>query len=99
MTTQAEPNILEGVPLEFRRIAINEEQIALYDLPTKPRKASDRRAQHITRTVEAEAMPAGTLRAMLESQLDALIPPNYLRALQVAEESERQAINLLADSI
>jgi hypothetical protein len=90
---------LGDLPLEFRRIAINEEQIQAYELPSKPRKAGDRRALHITETVEAEAMPANILRGMIESQLDEMIPPNYLRALQVAEESERQSINLLADAI
>ncbi|MCR9104733.1 MAG: hypothetical protein NXI15_05520 [Gammaproteobacteria bacterium] len=90
---------LEGVPLEFKRIAINENQIAYYDLPTKPRKPGDRRAQHVIATVEAEAMPAHILRGLLEAELDALIPYHYLRSLQAAEESERQAINLLASTI
>ena len=90
---------LGSVPLEFRRIAINLEQIHQYDLPTKPRKKGDRRARHITETVEAEAMPAHILRGLLESELDALIPPAYLRALQAAEESERRAINLLAETL
>lgn len=90
---------LDKVPLEFRRLAINRDQIERYDLPTKPRKQSDRRARHITETVEAEAMPAYILRGLIESQLDALIPPSHLTALRVAEESERQAINLLANSL
>jgi hypothetical protein len=89
---------LDNVPLEFRRLAINRDQIEQYNLPTKPRKTSDRRARHITETVEAEAMPAYILRGLIESQLDELIPPSHLTALQVAEESERQAINLLANS-
>jgi len=67
-------------------------------LPGKPRKTGDRRAQHITETVEAEAMPANILRGLLESELDALIPASHLKALQVAEESERRAINLLAET-
>jgi len=89
---------LEGAPLDFRRIAINQEQIKFYDLPGKPRKTGDRRAQHITETVEAESLPANILRGLLESELDALIPASYLKALQVAEESERRAINLLAET-
>ena len=43
-------------------------------------------------------MPANILRGLLESEFDALIPASYLKALQVAEESERQAINLLAQT-
>ena len=44
------------VPLEMQRIAINENQIAEYDLPTKPRKAGERRRLDVKETVEAEAM-------------------------------------------
>ena len=46
------------------------EQKEAYALPTKPRKASDRRAQHITGTVEAEAMPAGTMRTLLRDEIE-----------------------------
>ena len=45
-------------PLTFARLAINEEQIARFDLPTKPRKSTDKRRLDIAETVEAEAMPA-----------------------------------------
>jgi hypothetical protein len=34
----------DGFPLNFHRLAITKQQIIDYDLPTKPRKASDRRA-------------------------------------------------------
>ena len=44
-------------PLELRRLAINPEQIAAFDLPQKPRKAGDRRRLDIEQTVEAEAIP------------------------------------------
>jgi len=43
--------------------------------------------------------PAGVLiDRCIESELDALIPASYLKSLQVAEESERQALNLLAET-
>lgn len=87
----------EGITLDFRRIAITEEQIALYDLPTKPRKESDRRAQHITHTVEAEAMPAHILRNILRVEIESLLPENALAVAKVAEESEHETLNLLAN--
>lgn len=87
---------LPGVPLELRRIGINAEQIARYDLPTKPRKEDDKRAQHILETVEAEAMPAGILRELLREELDKFIPARQLQVLQVAEESERHSIVLMS---
>lgn len=86
----------EHAPVEFRRIAINAEQIALYDLPTKPRKVGDKRARHIQESVEAEAMPAHLLKQLLRDEIDQVLPDDHMRSIRVAEESEIQAINLLA---
>lgn len=77
------------VELEFRRIGITEEQVAKYDLPTKPRKAGDHRASNITETVEAEAMPAELMRGLFRREFNRLIPPGYLDAVRAAEKSER----------
>lgn len=82
---------------EFERIAITDEQIELFDLPTKPRKAGEKRATHITETVEAEAMPAGVMRAILRSRIEAMIPEHVLRAAKVAEQSEREHIERIAE--
>lgn len=85
-------HLLPGIDLEFRRIGITAEQILEFDLPTKPRRASDRRSQHITRTVEAEAMPAATMRQLLRGEIEALLPPDALATARVAEESEREML-------
>ena len=84
------------INLDFRRIAITPGQIKWYDLPTKPRKKTERRALHIKRTVEAEAMPAGTLRQLLREQIESLLPGRALEVAKIAEESERAYLNLLA---
>ncbi len=73
-------------PLVFRRLAINEEQIDLYDLPTKPRKATDRRRLDIHETVEAEAMPAADLRSIVRLAVEAHLPSYALRVAQEAED-------------
>ena len=78
------------VDFTFHRIAITPEQITEYDLPTKPRKSGDRRALHITETVEAEAMPANILRAMLREKIEEFMPAGALEVAKVAEESERE---------
>ena len=88
-----------ATPLTFHRLAINEEQIALYDLPTKPRKATDRRRPDITETVEAEAMPAATLRQIVREAVEAYLPPRALAVAQVAEQNERDGLKLLAQRI
>ena len=79
----------EGIELRFTRLGITPEQIFEYDLPTKPRKTTDKRSLHVERTVEAEAMPARQLRALLRDSIEALLPPDALRVAKVAEESER----------
>ena len=82
----------ESLSLEFRRIAINEDQIAAYGLPTKPRKPTDRRRPDIKETVEAEAMPAGELRRILRGEVERYLPEGALAVTKAAEESEREGL-------
>jgi hypothetical protein len=88
-----------GIDLTFERLGITAEQIAEYDLPTKPRKESDKRAQHVETTVEAEAMPAGILRQLLRSRIEELLPARALEIAQIEEESARDYLGRLADII
>jgi hypothetical protein len=88
-----------GVCLDFERIGITPEQIERYDLPTKPRKEGDRRALHIERTVEAEAMPAGLMRSILRQRIESLLPPDALRVAKVAEQSEREHLVRVANML
>ena len=83
--------------LVFRRLAINEEQIERYDLPTKPRKKSDQRALHIRETVEAEAMPAHMLRDLVREAVEGLLPAGALQAAKVAEHSEQEHLIQMAE--
>lgn len=85
-----------GVEMNFERIGITGAQIAEYDLPTKPRKAGERRAAHILRTVEAEAMPAAITRQLLRERIEALLPERALEVSRVAEESEQHYLKALA---
>ena len=84
------------VRMRFGRLAITREQVEEYDLPRKPRKQGDRRALHIDCAVEAEAMPATILRGLLRREIEALLPPNALRVAKLAEQSEREGLQLLA---
>jgi len=82
-------HLSDDIKLRFERIGINLDQIEEFNLPTKPRKESDARSQHIAFTVEAEAMPAGTMRRILREKVEALLPDNALAVAKVAEQSER----------
>jgi hypothetical protein len=86
----------QDVRMQFMRIGITAEQVAQYDLPTKPRKEGDKRSLHITETVEAEAMPAGIMRSLLRRQIEALLPDNALAVAKAAEASERDFLLRLA---
>lgn len=87
----------DDVRIDFRRIGITEDQVALFDLPTKPRKASERRALHIRETVEAEAMPAHILRGLLTSEIEALLPPDAVRAAEIEEQAARAWFTEIAE--
>jgi hypothetical protein len=89
-------HLRSDIELDFRRIAINEEQIEAFDLPTKPRKEGDKRSQHVTYSVEAEAMRASDLRYLLRSQVEHLLPEDALHTAKVAEQSERQHLRNMA---
>jgi hypothetical protein len=78
-----------AVSMQFDRLGITPDQIVQYDLPTKPRKDTDRRSLHIAATVEAEAMPAVLLRGLLRARIESLLPAGALAAARAAEDSER----------
>jgi len=83
--------------LTFRRLAINEAQIATYDLPAKPRKSTDLRARHVSVAVEAEAMPASVLRGIVRRAVEEYLPVGALHVAKVAEESERKHLLRMAE--
>jgi hypothetical protein len=89
-------HLRHDIDIDFRRIAVNEEQVETYDLPTKPRKDGDKRSQHLTYSVEAEAMPASTLRRILRLEVETLLPENALQVAKVAEQSERNHLARMA---
>ena len=84
------------IDFTFRRIGVTAEQVIDYDLPTKPRKKTDKRALHIKETVEAEAMPAHLMRELLRAEIETMLPPRSLAVAKFAEQSERQQIERAA---
>lgn len=87
----------DAVSLTLNRIGITAEQITALDLPTKPRKAGDRRAPEVKHTVEAEAMPAGLLRSLLRKEIERLLPSDAVLAAGLEERSVQDYIARLAD--
>jgi hypothetical protein len=87
------------VDMTFSRVAITPEQIRQYDLPTKPRKKTDKRSPEVKRTVEAEAMPPAILIRLLRHKIESLLPRGLLETMREIEEQEQEVLLQLADAL
>ena len=83
---------LPGLEIALHRLAITPEQIEQYRLPTKPRKTREKRRPDIEQTVEAEALPAGTMRALLRDAVDGYLDPGIRQRLRVSERAQRESL-------
>ena len=84
--------------LHFERIAVTSQQIKRWRLPTRPTKTDDSRAKGFRgRSVEVDAIPPDELRALVEAKITSHIRPRALKALQVAEESERGLLKTFSE--
>ena len=81
----------------FERIAVTEEQITDWDLPTRPTKASDTRAKTFSSalSVELDAIEPNQLRALVQETIERHLPAEQFEVLKAAEESEREIISRL----
>ena len=80
LETELRKHLNHGIDLDFIRVGITPEQIDDYDLPAKPRKAEDKRSLEVTETVEAEAMPAETLREFCARRSNPISTPTQWRS-------------------
>ena len=81
---------LDSPDLTFWRVAITEQQIIDYALPTKPVKTTQSRARYdIDQTVEAEAMPPDILRGIVADAFEPMLDKEVLKHLRTVEASER----------
>jgi hypothetical protein len=86
-----------GAVMNFNRIAVNEEQISSFHLPTRPTKATDTRGRSFGQvSVELDAIPPALLRQMVREEIEGYINAEALSVTEVAEASEREALRILA---
>jgi hypothetical protein len=84
--------------ITLERIAVTPAQIVEMGLPTRPAKRQDPRSKRFTGgTVETEAIPARTLRTLVDTAIQRHINPAQLAVQQAAENSERQILWDLAN--
>jgi hypothetical protein len=80
----------------FQRVAVTSEQIADWDLPTRPTKKSDTRSKGFGAiSVELAAIEPNQLRALVQDTIECHLPPDQYAVLKAAEESERKIISRL----
>jgi hypothetical protein len=88
------------VDIVFERIAVTPEQIAEWDLPTRPTKASDTRAKNFGDiSVELDAIEPNQLRAIVQEVIEIHLPAKQFKILKAAEQSERKIISRLVGGI
>jgi hypothetical protein len=98
-----ERTIRELVPeaeVHFCRLAITRAQIADLALPTRPTKMSDSRSRGFGAiSVELDAMPPDTLRALVEDALRSHIPDEAFEGMQLTESRERLEAGIFLDTL
>jgi hypothetical protein len=85
----------------FQRLAVTPEQIAEWDLPTRPTKTSDTRAKSFggALSVELDAIDPNVVRELVQAAIECHLPADEFAVLKAAEESERKIISRLVRSI
>ena len=82
--------------ITFERIAVTPEQIADWDLPTRPTKLSDTRSKNFGEiSVELDAIEPNQLRTLVQKAIELHLPPDQFEILKAAEQSEREIISRL----
>ena len=85
----------------FVRLAVNQDQITEWDLPTRPTKTSDTRAKKFGSdlSVELDAIDPNTLRLNVEAAIEIHLPADQFAVLKAAEDSEREIISRLVGGL
>jgi hypothetical protein len=90
-----------GADINFERIAVIEEQIAEWNLPTRPTKTSDTRAKNFGSaiSVELDAIEPSLLRHLVRDAIEQHLPRHQFDVLKAAEESERDLLRVMVGQL
>jgi hypothetical protein len=91
----------EGIEIIFETLAVTEEQISQWDLPTREpkRKSQADKKWPYDFACELDAIPPDDLRAIVEIAINRHLSQRKLKILKVAEESEREIITRLVGGL
>jgi hypothetical protein len=82
-----------GDSIEFERLAVTEQQITEWSLPTRPTKQGDARAKtFVGGSVEVDAIAPSRLRRLVEDAITGHVDQEALRLTRIAEKSEREIL-------
>jgi hypothetical protein len=82
-----------GVSVNFERVALTEDQIRDYNLPTRPTKESSHSKKFKGRSVEIDALPMDALREMVDGTISQHIPRGWLERMKGIEAQERATLD------
>jgi hypothetical protein len=87
--------------IHFERLAVTPEQIAQWNLPTRPTKTTDSRAKRFDSavSVELDAIEPNQLREIVREAIERHLPPLQLAVLMAAERNERELIQKLINGM
>jgi hypothetical protein len=86
--------------ITFERLAVTEEQIAEWRLPSRPTKSTDSRSRGFGEiSVELDAIEPDLLRALVQDAIENHLPPEQFNILKIAEQSEREIITKLVGGL
>jgi len=87
-----------NIEITFERLAVTEQQIIEYNLPTRPTKITDSRAKNfVGESVEVDAIPTNILLPIVEEAITSHINERALEITLMAEQSERQGLYAMAN--
>lgn len=90
--------LINNCDFRLELLAVTDDQVEELELPSRPTKASDTRSGNFKgASVELDAIPAPTLRAIVESAIVEHVDTRELEVLRGVEAEEREGLQRLAD--
>ncbi|EXU86566.1 hypothetical protein [Streptomyces noursei] len=83
---------LGAQPPTISRLAVTSEQVTTFDLPTAPQKDTDHRGEHMSETVQAEALSPEQLVRIVREAVAAAVDLPTLQEVRRRSAEERQAV-------
>ncbi len=83
-----------AAPVKFHRVAVTQEQIGRYQLPTRPtkREGNSHAKDFLGDSVEVDAIPVDVLQELARDAIERHIDQRQFEITRIAEESEREAL-------